>query len=448
MAMIDTPLHRSPAKVPCIQYVDSLPPGGFKEGAHFYLDFNKLQDGAEVFRSLSPPRRRVFDSPHAQLPECFSTSGSACAPGATRHRILAFGDSLTAGYHSDGERFAPYAAALAQSLGGCGHSAEIWACGLSGLSARQMLEHADAPHVRDFAGRAGPGLRHLLREQGPFSLALLMAGTNDLGKQSPAAIARSVEALHAVCHREGVPTVMLLVPPNRSTSRSPKHRERWRQVNALLSDWAQSLGRKDGVTLCLDTSTLVPFTPENGLWEDDGLHFSAAGSRQLGCRLAALVGPLLADGAAQAKGVAVRRPIVRAASPIGRAASPIARAASAKSRTPPTPAMPARPMTSMAPVASLVAPVTPIVAGRVSGVASPAVPCSVVVLPSGTPRLSLNFRPASQPAATIASSATVVAPACPGSYGIPGQRCSVAVALAANVGSPRISRMALSPARC
>lgn len=271
----------------------------------------------------------------SQLPERFSTTGSVYLAGNPRLRILAFGDSLTAGLHSNGEHFSPYASSLAQSFGNA-ISADILANGLSGLTAKQMVQHSDAPKVKDFAGRSGPGLRSLLRDHGPFSLALLMAGTNDLGKHGPEAICRHVQLLHSICHREGVPTVLLLVPPNKGTSNSPRTRLRWRLLNQLLSDWAQGPGLQEGVLLCVDTNALMPFDPDNGLWEDDGLHFSPAGSKELGRRLGALLAPLLAPE--KLKALKVERPVPRPTS----ANSSRTPSASLVPKQPRTPAQPCR----------------------------------------------------------------------------------------------------------
>mmetsp|Transcript_40022 Transcript_40022/g.127342 ORF Transcript_40022/g.127342 Transcript_40022/m.127342 type:complete len:367 (-) Transcript_40022:294-1394(-) len=232
-----------------------------------------------------PPTAALTSEP---MPQRFEPD--AC--GAPRHRILAYGDSLTAGFHNNGIHFAPYAETLVKHLRGDA-AAEIWVCGLSGITAKKMSECMDVANICDFVGRKGEGLRHALSEHGPFSLALIMAGTNDLGRQSPAAIAANIQAMHAACHRAGVRTVVLSVPPNKSTSRSPKHRASWRQLNAILQDWAQGSGKAEGVLLFVDTSALVPFSDDSKLWEEDGLHFSAAGSRQLGSRLAPLLMPLL-----------------------------------------------------------------------------------------------------------------------------------------------------------
>merc|ERR1712129_53065 len=62
-------------------------------------------------------------------------------------RILAFGDSLTAGYYASGWRFAPYGAALAEALLP-DIQAEVWVCGLSGLTAREMAAKQNARQLQ------------------------------------------------------------------------------------------------------------------------------------------------------------------------------------------------------------------------------------------------------------------------------------------------------------
>ena len=60
-------------------------------------------------------------------------------------RILAFGDSLTAGYHSSGMGFEPYGAhmeaELNQATPGCACSVDV--CGMSGWTTAEMVEAVD-----------------------------------------------------------------------------------------------------------------------------------------------------------------------------------------------------------------------------------------------------------------------------------------------------------------
>mmetsp|Transcript_91436 Transcript_91436/g.212654 ORF Transcript_91436/g.212654 Transcript_91436/m.212654 type:complete len:333 (+) Transcript_91436:44-1042(+) len=209
-----------------------------------------------------------------------------------RQRLLAYGDSLTAGYWCHGRRFSPYAATLVSCLLP-DITADAWVCGLSSLSAEELVEELDAQRVYDGVNRKGMGLRRVLREHGPFDLALIMAGTNDLGDQRahPDAIHAHTCALHDACHREGVETVALSVPPNAAVDGSERYCKRWQRVNSLLSDWVESnLGK--GVLLFVDTNSLVPFQ-NSELWEADNLHLSRAGSARLGEGVATLLKPVL-----------------------------------------------------------------------------------------------------------------------------------------------------------
>merc|ERR1712066_180982 len=65
-----------------------------------------------------------------------------------------------------------------------------------------------------------------------------------------------------------------------------------REVNRAVNAWASSAAKFDerssvaGVVCCIDTTELLPYSKDNGLWEVDGLHFSRAGSQHFGARLA------------------------------------------------------------------------------------------------------------------------------------------------------------------
>ncbi|CAE8634549.1 unnamed protein product, partial [Polarella glacialis] len=234
------------------------------------------------------------------LLHCFVATGTAIASDAPRRRILAYGDSLTAGFcDSDGElRFSPYGKALCEALAPS-IAAEIWVCGLSGMEAAEMAQALDCRSIEDCVGRIGKGLRRTLKDVGNVDLVLIMAGTNDLGDDDlrGAPIAITVQALHTACHCEGVPTVVLSVPANENVQKSQTYRKRWERVNALLRKWSESNGRDDGVCFFVETALLVPFSEDSDLWDEDGLHLTAAGSRHLGTSLAPLVLPLL-DSAA------------------------------------------------------------------------------------------------------------------------------------------------------
>jgi len=229
------------------------------------------------------------------MPQCFSPAEDAFAGDARRLRLLAYGDSLTAGFHSGGRRFAPYGEALSTSLAP-GLAADIWVCGLSGLTALEMLQMTDSPQVYDVCTRSGKGIRRILMDEGPFDLAIVMAGTNDLGKgESPVPrIAADVQALHEACHSVGVRTAMLSVPPNRAVLGNASYAEEWRHLNALLSDWARCPDTAQHIVVSVDTAEIVPFEVGSELWETDGLHLSALGSKQLGERLAPIVATALA----------------------------------------------------------------------------------------------------------------------------------------------------------
>ena len=90
-------------------------------------------------------------------------------------RLLAFGDSLTAGYHSMGNSFSPWAPLLRDLLG----VAAVDHIGMSGFTTAQLLESLDGASVQDVVPKAWPGLRRQLRTAGPYAAVLIMAGTND-----------------------------------------------------------------------------------------------------------------------------------------------------------------------------------------------------------------------------------------------------------------------------
>jgi len=244
------------------------------------------------------------------MPECFrAVAASSAASSAPRVRILAYGDSLTAGFCDRGRKFSPYGAALVEALAP-EFDAEVWVCGLSGMLAEEMMERLRRKVLRDRFGRQGKGLQYILAEDGKFDLVIIMAGTNDLATPCRAAdVCNSVQALHGACHEFGLRTVALSVPHTRILAKVLEaeaeqkkvhsarraYAVRWRDTNDMLQKWATGPGEQDGVVHFVDTSTVMPFSEDSGCWEEDGLHFSPQGSRHLGEALASQLALVLRE---------------------------------------------------------------------------------------------------------------------------------------------------------
>ena len=76
----------------------------------------------------------------------------------------------------------------------------------------------------------------------PFTVVVIMVGTNDLGYNEPAAsILSSVKGLHALCHARGVKTVGISIPPNAFSSQpiGDEYSDRWREANGLIKQWLE-----------------------------------------------------------------------------------------------------------------------------------------------------------------------------------------------------------------
>eukprot|EP00971_Amphidinium_carterae_P169184 3352074-Amphidinium_carterae.1 len=127
-------------------------------------------------------------------------------------RILCFGDSNTAGFHSGGCGYEPYASTLATQLAQYGWNCSVQQEGLSGLTAQTMVAKGNNSHIMDIAGLPHKGLSLYLQHDMP-DIVLIMAGTNDLGQgQAPEEILRNVIHLHQQCHAVGVATVAIAPP--------------------------------------------------------------------------------------------------------------------------------------------------------------------------------------------------------------------------------------------
>eukprot|EP00438_Fugacium_kawagutii_P020270 Skav227627 [mRNA] locus=scaffold3692:2055:2726:+ [translate_table: standard] len=150
----------------------------------------------------------------------------------------------------------------------------------------------------DVCGIAWKGISRVLAEDGPFDLAILMAGTNDLPyPDKRRAAAANILQLHMACHAVGVPTLAIAMPP------APCGSELWCRDRESLLKQMKNLSSKLARESILKLHMMAFFDPadllnpmDKMLWDSDGLHFSQVGSAVLGKCLAKLVLELQSDG--------------------------------------------------------------------------------------------------------------------------------------------------------
>eukprot|EP00929_Paragymnodinium_shiwhaense_P025080 TRINITY_DN1524_c0_g1_i1.p1 TRINITY_DN1524_c0_g1~~TRINITY_DN1524_c0_g1_i1.p1 ORF type:complete len:347 (+),score=59.19 TRINITY_DN1524_c0_g1_i1:99-1139(+) len=217
----------------------------------------------------------------ASMPISFRSATTGDMP---LKRVLCYGDSLTAGFCSNGALFEPYGRAMAEALGEAGVFAEVAVCGLSGGFASDFNTKKRGS-LTDVVSGHGKGLCRILAEDGPFDLVIIMAGTNDLGRNdAPRKILPSLKQLHRACHKHNIPTLAMAPPP--APIRTPAQEALRVQLASLIRQWA--LSEADGQVLFQDPAEFVPATT-GWIWESDRLHFTPAGSRSLGEKMAKLL---------------------------------------------------------------------------------------------------------------------------------------------------------------
>jgi len=224
-------------------------------------------------------------------PQCFGQQRKAhCAPQLgvfpvclrkvqpSSLKLLCYGDSNTAGFNAGGQAYDPYARTMAEELRLAGTDCSVSVCGLSGLTAREMVVQSSCPAIQDAVGVVGQGIEVLLANQP--DLVILMMGTNDIGKgMHPKAILDDICLLHARCHARGIPTVAI-APPTLSQGSLTAARD---ELAALLDRWARVTPM---VHVCADIQDLVCRQAASTFWDHDELHLSPSGSAALGGRLA------------------------------------------------------------------------------------------------------------------------------------------------------------------
>jgi len=118
--------------------------------------------------------------------------------------------------------------------------------GLSSMTAQQLTSIVGGRHVYVGCGRVSQEVGHSLKEYGPFDLVIIMAGINYLGVSAhPVTTTHDVLTLYVTCHRAGVRTVFLSLPPNTGTKRDVQrcylYASRWEYLNMTLGQtcWSE-----------------------------------------------------------------------------------------------------------------------------------------------------------------------------------------------------------------
>jgi lysophospholipase L1-like esterase len=128
-------------------------------------------------------------------------------------------------------------------------------------------------------------LREVTGDDPPISLAIILAGTNDVGYRAGAeAVMTALRGLHAAAHQCGVPTLAVGIPPSAFQVRDGVAAATVADVNRGMREWCAVEPMADYEPHPVDT-----YEPGGALWSVDGLHLSPEGYRATGEGLAAAV---------------------------------------------------------------------------------------------------------------------------------------------------------------
>jgi lysophospholipase L1-like esterase len=181
--------------------------------------------------------------------------------------ILAFGDSLTAGYLARGTRFSPYTNRLNELVDRSKFT--IFNSGVSGETTRSMALRM-------------PILLKLLDK--PLDLAIILGGTNDLGSTLTAAkIAANLQKIHCAVWKTGAKTIAVSIPEMRAEERYGWITKKRNDANLLMLDFVKQ--HADHVSY-FDLAAAIPCVGISSelrqqYWDDD-LHFSEYGYKRFG----------------------------------------------------------------------------------------------------------------------------------------------------------------------
>lgn len=194
---------------------------------------------------------------------------------ASALRILAFGASLTEGYHSNGLRFHPYTIRLGQLLRSSHPTVNIDNAGVSGEA---VLDSTMLSRLKILLSSAN---------NQPYHWVLILAGTNDaLRDQRRAAhIFYGLQLLINECHQHNARVLCMTLPETAQPTNSPIDAER-QAYNRLIREELGKQTDEMKKTVLLDVERSLPYhslssAERKEIW-DDGLHLTPKGYDRLG----------------------------------------------------------------------------------------------------------------------------------------------------------------------
>lgn len=188
-----------------------------------------------------------------------------------RLRFLAFGASLTEGYHSEGLLFHPYTLHLSQLIRSSFQSIDIDNAGVSGEA---ILSPTMFPRLQQLLSST---------TNKKYDWVLLLAGTNDTlrDQQKASRVFDGYQLLINECLKHQARVLCMTLPEADCPKESPFDLQR-QEFNRLIRE---ELGSKNNIVV-LDIDRLLPqhslsSNERKQIW-DDGVHLTPQGYDRLG----------------------------------------------------------------------------------------------------------------------------------------------------------------------
>lgn len=185
-------------------------------------------------------------------------------------RILAIGDSLTAGYYNYGQNYHPYAIHLKKLFESANIPVNIEQKGISGERVLRTMIH----RLQDF-----------LNTDKVYDWIIILGGTNDIGDRRPGdkIFKEGLEQMYGLCLNHSPKTKIVIMTVieisfYQPTDSNDKNRQ---QLNSMIRDYAAKTDDQQRVCL-VDLDKGIPYhsvtnnEERNKIW-DDGVHLTPAG---------------------------------------------------------------------------------------------------------------------------------------------------------------------------
>ncbi|KAL9645386.1 hypothetical protein ABK040_002585 [Willaertia magna] len=199
--------------------------------------------------------------------------------------ILAFGASITAGYHSEGRKFHPYSIHLTELLNNSNNNIKVYEYGYSGETTGQMVERIKRCLQKQLTEEDKYGINNWEFPNNEFKVVIIIGGTNDLGKYqtSKETIVENLQNIYNYCKSKlNILYVIACSIPSTTFEHLERFENSYLKKKIFVNNFIENYCKENNEKMrFVDICNLLSYKDcdelERKMYWDDCLHFTPKG---------------------------------------------------------------------------------------------------------------------------------------------------------------------------